>query len=361
MERFSVDICHEKLLETRKPLLAFDENAPFEPWRQAVKEKLTELLGDMPERVPLNIQIEEKVEHDTYTETIFTFDTEADTVVPCHLLVPKTGKASYPVIICLQGHSTGMHISMGRRIYPSDFDLGKNDAVLPTDRDFPGDRDYAIQAVERGYATLVMDQRGLGKRASEKSTPNVPVLKEWAAYDRTGCFYPSMCALLLGRTMIGERVWDISRSIDAMSEFPELDTERVACLGNSGGGTATYYAACMDERIKVAVPSCAVCSFDQSIGIMRHCSCNYIPGIAKYFDMGELSALIAPRKLIMVSGEKDHGFYIKGSKECYDVIEKVYEKAGCADNCTLVVGTEGHRFYADPTWDIFDKLTGWND
>ena len=361
MQQFSSDLGHEHLVEARKPLLSFDENAPFEPWKEAVKEKLTELLGDMPDRVPLNIQIEWKKEHDTYFETRFSFDSEAYVSVPCHLLVPKKGKAPYPVVICLQGHSTGMHISMGRRLHLSDYNLGAGAPVLPTDRDFPGDRDYAMQAVERGYAALVLEQRGLGERASEKSTPNVPVLKEWAAYDRTGCFYPSMCALLLGRTMIGERVWDISRSIDAMSEFPELDTERVACLGNSGGGTATYYAACMDERIKVAVPSCAVCSFDQSIGIMRHCSCNYIPGIAKYFDMGELSALIAPRKLIMVSGEKDHGFYIKGAKECYAVIEKIYEKAGCPDNCELVVGSEGHRFYAHPTWDIFDKLTGWND
>ena len=59
-------------------------------------------------------------------------------------------------------------------------------------------------------------------------------------------------------------------------------------MGNSGGGTATYYAACLDERISLAMPSCAVCSWDQSIAVKRHCACNYVPYIANYFDMGDM-------------------------------------------------------------------------
>ena len=72
--------------------------------------------------------------------------------------------------------------------------------------------------------------------------------------------------------------------------------------GNSGGGTATIYASALLENIKVSMPSCALCTYKDSIGAMHHCTCNFVPNIAIDFDMGDLCGLIAPRKLIVVSG-----------------------------------------------------------
>lgn len=350
MDIFSSDNCHKYVLENRKPLLAFDENADYDSWKNAVKEKLTDLLGDMPEeRVPLNVRVEWEKEHETFTEKRFIFDTEPMASVPCHLLIPKGSKTPVPVIICLQGHSSGMHISLARKIYL------KDEAQVGN-----GDRDFAIQAVKEGYAALVIEQRGFGERVSMKSwIGDAETKKKIREKGETGCFHPAMVASLLGRTLIGERVWDVSRAIDALNEFKEIDTDKIACMGNSGGGTATYYAACMDERIKIAMPSCSVCTFDQSIGIMRHCSCNYIPRMAKYLDMGDIACLIAPRKLVVVAGEQDNGFHIKGSREAYSTIEKIYKKENCENNCRLVVGSEGHRFYADPSWKVFNELSGW--
>ena len=353
MEIFSSDLCHEQAQRNRKPLLAFDENVPFDPWRKAVREKLTELLGDMPERVPLNMRIEWEKEHDTFNEKRILFDAEAYTTVPCHLWVPKNAKKPCPVVICLRGHSTGMHNSMGRKIHQKDFDnMGRG-----------GDRDFAVQAVAQGYAALVLEQRGMGERLSTKSfiMPENTPARAVEEYNHVGCLYPAMSALLQGRTLLGERVWEVSRAIDLIETIPELDSDRIACLGNSGGGTTTYYAACMDERIKIAVPSCSVCTFIESIGITAHCTCNYLPGMAKYLDMGELAAGIAPRKLIVVSGREDPIFHIEGSKAAYRVIEKIYEKAGSPENCTMVIGNGGHRFYAQPAWEEFNRLTGWKE
>ena len=51
MNIFSSDICHEEILRNRKRSLVFDQNANYVEWREKVKEKLTELFGDMPEKV----------------------------------------------------------------------------------------------------------------------------------------------------------------------------------------------------------------------------------------------------------------------------------------------------------------------
>ena len=77
--------------------------------------------------------------------------------------------------------------------------------------------------------------------------------------------------------------------------------------------------------------------------------------MAKYMDMGEIACLIAPRPLIVVAGEKDHGFLYPGVQKVYKVIEQIYAKEGAPDNCKLVTGPEGHRFYADLSWGVFRK------
>lgn len=342
IKEFSPDNCHERLFAERTPLLRYNEERDLPVWREQVRAKLTELLGDTPERVPLNLRVEWTQDTEDFFEYRIVFDTEPETSVPAHLLIPHGAKKPCPVVICLQGHSTGMHISLARPIYE------KDEGAIGS-----GDRDFAIQIVKEGYAALVLEQRAFGERISQRIIDHNP-------YYRTTCYLPAMAAQLLGRTLIGERVWDISRAIDALAEFPEIDMDRVACMGNSGGGTATYYAACMDERIKIAMPSCSVCSFSQSIGTLYHCACNYVPSLGKYVDMGDLACLIAPRKLVVVAGRVDTGFLIKGTEDEFEIIKRIYEKAGDPDGCALVIGEGGHRFYADPSWDVFRRLSGWD-
>lgn len=335
MNAYHADFCDKTALLSLKPQLSFNPEADFEGWKQACRAKLEELLGDKPELVEPNVTVEWEKDHEDFREIRFVFDAEKHSKAACHLLIPSRAPKPCPVVICLQGHSTGMHISLGRAKYPGDEESISG-----------GDRDFALQIVGQGYAALVLEQRGFGERKT-------------SADDLPGCEVPALNALLIGRTLLGERVWDVSRAIDVLAAFPGLDGTRIACMGNSGGGTTSFYAACLDERIQVVMPSCSICTYRDSIGAIRHCSCNYIPGIAKYFDMGDLAGLIAPRRLIVVAGQEDPIFPIQGVKEAYGTVRAVYEKSGHPENCRLIVGDGGHRFYAAPAWSTFKELTGW--
>jgi hypothetical protein len=70
------DLCHEKAFETLKPLMAFDDSVDFKTYQADVRKKYLELLGDMPEKVPSNVQIEYTEDRGSFTETRFIFDTE---------------------------------------------------------------------------------------------------------------------------------------------------------------------------------------------------------------------------------------------------------------------------------------------
>ena len=326
---------HEReLFREVKPSMSFDGGDLVE-WQGRARAKLWELLG-MERMLPADpdLLVEWEKEREEYTEIRFTFQSEPGYRVPAHLLLPK-GKKKPPLMICLQGHSNGMYISLG---------------IVKEEKDetsVRGNRDFCIRAVKEGFAAIAMEQRSFG----ELKNPN----KESDA-----CLEPAMTALLMGRTTIGERVWDVLRLIDvAEAHFGDkVDTDLIGLMGNSGGGTVTAYAAALEDRIKLAMPSCAICSFKDSIGAMHHCSCNYVPRIGLYFDMGDLIAMACPKYYVQVNGAQDKIFPIEGAKACFEAGKSAYESLGVTDRLIHVIGEEGHRFYADKAWHVVHDLLG---
>ena len=272
----------------------------------------------------------EREETEDFSLIRFRFQSEENYFVPCYLLFPKGATGKIPLVVCLQGHGKGAHASLGRTKYEGEVIAG-------------GDRDYALQIVSHGMAALAIEQRNFGECGGTEKGPD--------------CYISAMTAIMLGRTTIGERAWDISRALDVvLDRFGDrVDENKIACMGNSGGGTATLYAACLDERIAAAMSSCAVSTYYESIAKVKHCACNFVPSIALNFDMGDLCGLVAPRPLVVVSGQQDLIFPIESAKECFELAKDYYRAAGAPDSCAMVVGAEGHRFYAADAWPEFLK------
>ncbi|MBE6715980.1 MAG: hypothetical protein E7573_03580 [Ruminococcaceae bacterium] len=335
-----MQISHSKFteftaLKNTVPSMVFaPEKETLEAWQTKAEEKLKELLGLPCKKCDLLFDKEYEKDLEKCTEIRFTFQSEEGEFVPAVMWLPKkTCCEKPPVMICLQGHGLGMHVSFG--IIKYEGEEGDPEG---------GDRDFAVQCINNGIAAVAIDQRCFGERGG---TP------------KPDCYTSSMTALLAGRTTIGGRVWDVMRLIDVLeNEFSEvLDTEKIYCMGNSGGGTATFYATALEKRIKAAIPSCAFATFYGSIGIMYHCACNFVPGIAKYFDMAEIAGLIAPRPLVIVSGKEDRIFPLDTAEHEFSRLKDIYYK-NCVspENCIHIKGHEGHRFYAVPAWDAFKKL-----
>lgn len=323
-----------KRLEKIQPSMRYDGKEDFDKWQEKAYNQLYTLLGlDKFEKCPLDVEVEYDKEIDDRREIRFNFKTEEGYNAIARMTFPKNANKPLPLCICLQGHSFGVHASFDEVKFEGEI-AGKND------------RDYCIRAAKEGFCAVGLEQRNFGEAGG--TYPDACA----------GCYRPSMYEIMLGRTTIGARVWDVMRLIDVITEkFTEFaDVENIVCMGNSGGGTATLYSACIDKRIKTAISSCAISTFSKSLGIEWHCSCNFVPGIAQYFDMGDLMGLVAPRKLIQVNGEVDNIFLIDGAKECQKIAKQLYAAAGAEDNCTLVVGNEGHRLYADISWEAYRKM-----
>ncbi|MCQ2787104.1 MAG: alpha/beta hydrolase family protein, partial [Bacilli bacterium] len=135
-----------------------------------------------------------------------------------------------------------------------------------------------------------------------------------------------------------------------------LNAKHIFITGCSCGGTLSFYAACYDKRIKMSAPDCAFCPYLESILAMYHCVCNYIPHSYEYFDMPDLAALIAPRKLLIMAGVKDPIFPLNGVRRGYNIVKKIYKKAEVPNNVKLVETPTNHNWDINTTWPAINKF-----
>ncbi len=328
---FSPSLYHRHLLGITSPTMGFKDGNVVE-WQGRLRQKLSELMGfGGEERVPLAPRTLWKKEHPLGTIEKVVFSSEPYADVMAYVCLPRDVAPPYDFWICLQGHSTGAHVSIAR-------ERENEDVLLPVE----GDRDFGIGCMRRGMAALCIEQRSFGERR-EQSQKLVSDM---------GCHDATMQALALGKTLIGERVYDVERGIDYLAWRGDANMNRVGVMGNSGGGTTTLFSAALLPRVAFAMPSCYFCTFRDSIMQIYHCADNYIPGIMRIAEMADILGLFAPKPVVVVAGETDSIFPIQGVQKAFAKLERIYKAAGAPENCRLVVGQGGHRFYADDAWPV---------
>lgn len=320
------------------PELSFRRMKPADPrkWQHEVRAALLELLrikpqpGRWPRCIPEPLE-----EFDDYTRQKLFLEAHDGVGIPCYVLVPKKLSGLAPGLVALHGHGPGKVLPVG--IAPDE-----NARKLIVE----GERDYAVQAVKRGYIVIAPDQRGFGETMLEQ--------------DKKGklgnsCVQVSARLMQLGKTILGERALDTMTCVDYLLSRGDVDPMRIVATGNSGGGTATVFGTAVDERFAAAVPSCYFCTFRDSIMAMSHCICNFTPGLMTKLEMYDICGLHAPKPMLIVAGKDDPIFPIAGVREAFERLREIYEAFGAVENLELYVGEGGHRYYAARVWSFLEE------
>jgi dienelactone hydrolase len=327
---------HVRLHRDHPPALAFDPSDP-PAWKRKLRRKLRQLVKMPAYEGPLRVRRLWRRDHELGTIEKIMFTAEPGADVPAYLCLPREAEPPYPVWICVQGHSSGMHNSIA-----VDFDDESKPIPVEVDRDF------GLSAMRHGYAALCIEQRSFGERRELRI----------GAGGHTTCGITAMHALMLGRTLIGERVFDVDRGIDYLATRPDIDMKRLGVMGNSGGGTTSMFAAALLGRVCRAMPSCYFNTWRASIMGVPHCVCNYVPDLALWVDMADILGLFAPRPVTVVAGRHDDIFPVAATRRAFRDLKRIYTAFDAADRCKLVIGPEGHRFYADLAWPVMNQLVG---
>ena len=330
---------HRHLMKQTTTELQYD-GGDVKAWQKKLRAKLRKLVcyDAMPkERCALKPRTIWKREHPlgTIEKIVFTSEPKGD--VTAYVCIPKDVKPPYRYMICLQGHSTGMHNSIG---------VQRDDETKPLQ--IEGDRDFGIQCMSHGVAALCIEQRSFGERREQKRVVN----------GSTMCHAAAMHALMLGRTLIGERIYDVDRGIDYLAARGDAKMKSIGVMGNSGGGTISVFSAALLPRLALAAPGSYFCTFKDSIMSIQHCTCNFVPGLYNVAEMADILGLFAPKPVVVVHGKDDDIFPIKATRKAFRDLQRIYDAAGAKEHCHLVVGNEGHRYYADQAWPAILKELG---
>jgi dienelactone hydrolase len=330
-----LDMLYDRALLSHR--FAAKNRTEWDAWRHGLRAALMQKLGGFPAACPpLDPRVLESQKIEGYTRQRIAFTTEDGMEMPAYLLIPDGSSGPFAAVIACHGHGYGSREIVG---------------LLPDGTENNGDpgyqKNFAISLVKRGFMVIVPELLGFGDRRLQEDVEK--------PMNISSCHRISTNLLMMGKTIAGVRTHDILRTIDYLVTRKDVDSERIGCMGISGGGLVGSFAAAIDERIRACVVSGFANTCKDSLLSIYHCVDNFIPGLLDVAEMPDIIALIAPRPLLLEAGTKDPIFPVASARTTYEDIRKVYVLLEEQDKIDIDVFEGDHRISGLKAYDWLER------
>ena len=268
-----------------------DSREAWEAKREELKRQYWDMLGlwPVPERTPLKATVTGKVARENFTVEKVHFQSKPGLYVTGNLYLPKSEpKDKLPAVLYVCGHS-----GKGRD--------GNKTAF----------QQHGMWFATHGYVCLIIDTLQLGEVAGVHH----------GTYNQNRWWWHSY-----GYTSAGVECWNGVRAIDYLVSRPEVDPDRIAVTGISGGGAATFWIAAADERVKVCVPVSGMSDLQSYVTdkvCNGHCDCMFLYNNYRW-EWTTIAALIAPRPMLFENSGYDTIFPMPGNERIRARLAKLY-------------------------------------
>jgi dienelactone hydrolase len=338
------DVMIEKYLaaETDKLSKKFMDGAKtLEEWQQKrprLYQEYMDMLGlwPLPEKTPLKATITGTIEAPDFFIDKLHYQSKPGLYVTANLYRPANtrarsvseGSKKYPAVLYVCGHS-----NRGRD--------GNKTAF----------QDHGIWFARNGYICLMVDTLQLGEIPGVHHGTYGRPWNHLAAYgikgkDKVENRWWWHC---LGYTPAGVECWNGVRGIDYLVSRPDVDPERLAVTGISGGGAATFWIAAADDRVKCAVPVSGMSDLESYVKnkvINGHCDCMFLYNTYQW-DWTTIAALVAPRPLLFANSDNDPIFPMDANRRIIAKLRTTYKMYGKPELVDDYVSKGGHDYRPD--------------
>jgi dienelactone hydrolase len=180
-----------------------------------------------------------------------------------------------------------------------------------------------------GLSALTVDLRGYGETAGA-------LVKAGKAPTFGVEFKESFLGFHLNQPLLGQRTADLLGVINTFPKDPGVELH-----GFGSASPVVLHAAALNFRVKEVTIDGGLVSWDNVIRtpISTNQLVNVVPGALKVYDLPDLAASIAPRKLTIHNPVDAAGKPLtkEAAEEAYKPVREAYQKAGAAGNFTLTV------------------------
>ena len=247
--------------------LAEQLRAGRNPSAGTVRTLARELTNYEPFSGPLNIATYGRMARTGFRVEKLTYESEPGIAIPALLFVPEGGVARKPAVLLADAR-------------------GKASAAPD-----------AEELARRGYIVLAPDLRGFGESA--------PPLDRRSSFARAfGDYENTLTALLIGKTMAGMRAADVTRGIGLLAARNDVDPARISAVGRSGAALPALFATLFDNRISTLALDSMLVSYEAVIAERMNQGMieQIVPSALKYFDLPDVIAALAPRRVAIFNG-----------------------------------------------------------
>jgi dienelactone hydrolase len=310
----------------------------WEQKRGQIRARLWELLGKLPPRPKLpKVEILSRDDRGDYLVEKFQFDNGAGATVPGYLLLPKNNPKKAPAILYCHWHG-------------GEYEIGKEELFQA--RHTPEAPGPAV--ARRGFVVLAIDAYCFGERNGQG--PGGP-----GERGKEGEMTAFKFHLWVGRALWGMILRDDLMALDYLASRPEVDANRIGVMGMSMGATRSWWLMALDERLKTGVPVCCLTRYRNLIDhelLHVHSIFYYIPSLFSHFDTEAIVALIAPRPVLFLDGDRDSTSPVDGIHAVESAVRPVYRLYGEENRFqSIVYEGQGHLY----TQEMWAKTLAWMD
>lgn len=334
--------------------------------RAEARAKVFDAFAYRPAPVEPRAEVVDRADCGDYIREKIVFSTVPEFRVPAYVLIPKGLKGRAPAIVDLHSHG-GMFLFGKEKIV----DLGENlPAMVKYHQDNYEGRPTATALVKRGYVVIAIDALMFGERrvlqagdaesGSDRAKYSAEEIKRLNDKCRAKESTIVKGLTLAGLTWPGIVTWDDIRTIDYLVTRPEVDAERIGCLGVSFGGHRSLFLGGLDDRIKAACVSGFMSTVRPMIEghLEIHSFVHFVPHLHRWLDLPDVAALRAPLPLLVQQCTQDRLFPLAGMQAALEKMGAIYRKAGATEQFTGKFYDVPHRLdraMQDDAFAFFDR------
>ncbi|MEZ5275122.1 MAG: PA14 domain-containing protein [Opitutaceae bacterium] len=296
--------------------LRLQKEGGWEAHHRVLREALLESIGGLPERTPLNARVTGTVERPGFRVEKILLESQPGFHVTANLYLPDSERFAPPY--------AGVLVPCGHAI----------EAKAHHEYQSMG----ALLALN-GFVGLVFDPLDQSERMQfQREDGSRPY------YGTHMHMQEGVAAILLGEGLIRTFIWDGMRALDYLESRPEVDPDRLAVTGNSGGGTQTSFLFALDERLKVAAPSCYVHLLNRQLyDSMGDAEQMIYAQLAIGLEHPSFYLMRAPAPVKILASTHDF-FPIDAVWEGFRFIKRRYTDLGYSERADILENNEGHNY-----------------